>query len=249
MTKKRIIKKLITRKYKTIEVSPEVFKKGEQIECSSRHFAVYDNILYYYDDGDVDEYELPLTEYSNVDRDYNEQGKLTKETSYDSDGNVVAERQLEYDENELLIYEENDDEEYCIIHRYFYGKDGKVSSELVYTVWKASDTESYSYIEYKHCKNKLHRKEYKCSAESIEAFFDGEYTKSMNNIEESISDRDIIKDGKLTAFSKYYESGNLKMIVKRVSTYPDHDLCFIERIDKDENNEWVLTEEEFIYWE
>ena len=122
-----IIKAEITRIYRAIEVSPEVFEKGEMIKSSSIEYDMDGNELSNSSEAEQDcKSTYTTSEHTDVVRDYNEQGELIREVS--TSASYIVTR--EFNSNGKLIYYESESNENHWITKYIYDTDDNLLASI-----------------------------------------------------------------------------------------------------------------------
>ena len=245
------IKAEITRVYRAIQVSPEVFEKGELLNYSSVEYDRDGNELSENQEAPHNYEDTPVQqEPIDVVRDYDENGKIVRELfTYPSE---VKTR--EFNANGQMVYFEAKDAEFHLIHKFTYDTDGKHTASFTYKKRKDDKYGSYEFTEYIHLTDRnLHVNHYECEADSVEEFLKGNFTKWICLVEKHTSEGEIIQKDKVVKTINFYHNDRLDMRVTTTETYPDRDMLLVERIEHDyqycEGDEWVITEEEIVYWE
>ena len=245
------IKAEITRVYRAIQVSPEVFEKGELLNCSSIEYDKDGNELSE-NSGSTQNYENTYVppESTDVVKDYDENGKVVREIfTYPSEVKVH-----EFNPNGQRVYFEAKDAEFHLIHKFTYDTDGKHTASFTYKKRNDDKYGEYEFTEYIHLTDgNLHVNHYECEADSVEEFLKGNFTKWLHLVEEHTSEGEIIQKDKVVKTTNFYHNDRFEMRVNTTDTYPGRDMLLVERIELDYNpmgfDEWIITEEEIVYWE
>ena len=242
------LKAEITRVYRAIQVSPEVFEKGELLSCSSREYDKdVNNVLDDYEDTAVEEVGK-----KNIIRELDENGRLIKESFTIGDCFVTH----VFNANGLLAYDESKDSEFHCIRKYTYDMSNNLVTTHTYSNYEHEEGNhiAFQLHEYIHHSDEdFQTNLYQCNADSLDDFLSGNFTKILWQVDDITSSGEIIRGNKVICTKNFYCNDRFQMRVTTTETYPGRDMLLVERIELDYNpmgiDEWIITEEEIVYWE